>query len=178
MATIILPPNYSEQDEIIEFSNQSYGELMVTDMLFSYKLDATEKMVKFGLTVTPDPTEYGITIEDGHYFGHYQDYFEQNGANLFLTLRDRKTLEIFQVNGFKNLPKDPTTADCIEFQPPPPQKQVFTIKCSLTFQSTVPPGVTETITKSITQTLYGNSTAWAGKLRDYIFESGPFPGIV
>lgn len=178
MAAIILPPNYSSEDQIVEFSNQSFGELMTTDLLFSYSIPISEEFVSFELSVTPDSTPFGITIDNGRYSGHYQDYFESKGIPLMLTLRDRTTLAIYQVNGFNNLPHDATSADCIEFSPPPPQTQVFTITATLKFKKKAPPAITETITKSVTQTLYGSATAWAGKLRDYIIASGPFPRIV
>ena len=179
MATIIEPPNYQSENQIVEYSTQSFGELTETDMTFSYSLDATEALVSVSLSVTPNPFDYGISIDGLRYHGHYLDYFEKAlGVPLMLTLRDRRTLNIYQVNGFDNLPTDATTADCIEFMPPPPQSQVFSITCTLKYKTILPPAITDTITKTITQTLYGSATSWGSKIRDYIHASGPFPRVV
>lgn len=184
MAQIIAPPDWiGDQDEITEFYNvpPSDDVRVVCDAEWTFLLLPTEVLVDFGIvSVSPDPTPYGITVSGGNYSGQFDRYFEQNGVSLPLRVRSRTyPYPITSVNGFMNLPQPPSENDIVEFTPPPEQKQTFTITVTLNYiDISVPllpvPGF---VTETFTQDLSGSYQSWGDSLSEYIIESGPFPRV-
>lgn len=181
MAEIILP---QDGTKIYEFHEN--GETPVTTFLqFDYELANDETFVSFSITANPNPTSVGIQINNTNktYSGKYENYFELiKNVPLPITLRNREPPHtIYTVNGFTQLPVDPTTADCILFEPPSQLSDDITITATLRYKKPPESGtgsdVEHTISGSVTQTVLGTYSAWGTLLKNYIQSSGPFPSV-
>ena len=181
MAQLILPI-----DNTFVYEYHTGGQTPVTTFLqFDYELSGDETFVSFAISASPDPRSVGIVISNTNktYSGKYENYFELiKQIPLLLTLRNRTPPHvIYTVNGFASLPADPTTADCVRFEPPSELVDVVTITATLTYKRPRPsgsgPDETVAISDSITQRVLGTYSAWGTKLQNYISASGPFPSI-
>lgn len=184
MATINEPSGgWAPHSHIYEYYVPKAGDTtkVSMDFTFGYTLLPTETFVSLTVTSSKNLAPYGTTISGARVHGRIENYFEANGAQLLLTIRDRKTLAISQVNGFGNLPTDPTGCDVIEFNPPGELSATVTYTVRLeTSVPPVPPAITPTTvttTKTYTQTIHGTYQGWANSLVTYINNSGPFPRL-
>ena len=178
MATIIEPTGgWASHDEIFEHYQPGAGDgtQVTMDFEFGYDLLPTETFKSLTITASPDVSGYGVSIQGARVSGYIADYFERQGANLELTIRDRKTLAITQVNGFNNLPTA-GVADVIKFNPPREQQDQITYTVTLEAVDNTDPmlPVPVVVTQAYTQTIRGSYSAWAGKLQQYIRSCGPF----
>jgi hypothetical protein len=181
MADIIEPMGgWASHDEIYEFYNVGSGDdsNVTMDFSFSYTLDPTEEFVSCVLTSSPDVTEYGSVLNGLRVTGHIKDFFERQGINLPLSLRNRQTLGISVVNGFDSLPTD-KSVDVVKFAPPAPPTGTITYTVTLTYDDITIPllPVRNTSTKTFTQTVRGSYASWASKLQEYISNTGPYPDV-
>lgn len=181
MADIIEPMGgWASHDEIYEFYQTGAGDdsNVTMDFEFSYTLGVNEQFVSCDVTSSPVVSDYGTEITGLRVHGRIEEFFERQGINLPLSIRNRQTLGIEVVNGFNALPND-KSVDVVKFAPPPPPTGTIVYTVTLVYDDITIPllPVRNTITQHFTQTVRGSYASWANKLKKYISETGPFPDV-
>lgn len=161
MAQII--PINTTLEELIE------GDFV--DQYFTASLEADETLKS--ITITNYQPVTGITVAQNHYTGNYNSIFTF-GANALLY---REGNDLKSASAWEELPP-PKEADLYLFRAPTALSKTFTYTVELIYTVTTPavPGEPgsgsveeKKLTKVYSQTVKGNWSIWAKKLRDYVY---------
>lgn len=158
----ILPAN-TTLEEVME------GEAV--NQTFSASFEADESLVS--LTIIDYQPVTGIQVFQTHYTGHYNSVFTTGSDSLKYREGDQ-----FKSAGSWDALPDPKTVDLYLWKAPQGLSKTFTYKLELIYNVTTPgdpelgtgPIVTKkTMTKVYSQTVKGNWSLWADKLRAYVY---------
>lgn len=143
-------------------------------MTFQPQLEAGETLISINI-IDRTPND-GISVEHSTYFGQYINSF--NLGSDAIKVRLRLNGELKSYSSWGDLPP-PESADIFEFKAPSVLTTDYSYTVKMVYEYTSPTApslpVKKEITKSYTQTVFGDYSIWAKQLRNYVSQSGHFP---